>query len=44
MRSLKKFEEFVSLRIVIKQKPDKERAKNLISESEGKLNFSIVTI
>ncbi|MBI2106445.1 hypothetical protein HYT57_00520 [Candidatus Woesearchaeota archaeon] len=39
MRSLKKFEEFVSLKIVKKQSSDKERAKNLIAEAEDKLKF-----
>jgi hypothetical protein len=36
---LKKFEEFIILKIVKKQSPDNERAKNLILESEDKLKF-----
>ena len=39
MRNLKRFEEFINLRIVIRQTPDKERAKNLILESKNKLAF-----
>lgn len=39
MRLLKSFEEFTIEGVVIKQSPDKERAKNLIHEAEDKLKF-----
>jgi hypothetical protein len=39
MIALRKFEEFILLKIVTKQSPDNERAKNLILESEDKLKF-----
>jgi hypothetical protein len=39
MISLKRFEEFLSSGIIKKQTSDRERAKNLILESEDKLNF-----
>ena len=39
MRRLKTFDEFLKLRIVKKQSPDRERAKNLLLESQEKFNF-----
>ncbi len=44
MRILRKFEEFLKEKIVKKQNPDKERAENLIKESERKFNSMGMTL
>lgn len=39
MKMLREFEEFLKMKVVIKQSPDIERSKSLIAGSEKKLSF-----
>ena len=39
MRPLKKFEEYLDMRVVDKRSPDKNRARSLINEAENRKSF-----